>query len=149
MKNIFEPQTAAQTIHRINSLKPDNQRQWGKMNVSQMMAHCSAVLEHALGDKVSKPSFFARLLGPLFKGMMASTKPFSKNAPTGPDFVIVDERDFDAERQKLLRLLERFVVGGEMAVEGKRHPFFGKLSSAQWSNGIYKHLDHHLRQFGV
>jgi hypothetical protein len=29
------------------------------------------------------------------------------------------------------------------------HPFFGKMSAKEWATIAHKHMDHHLRQFGV
>ena len=74
---------------------------------------------------------------------------FKKNLPTDPSFVVKDERDFSKEQQKLQILINRFAQADPNAVSAKKHPFFGKMTSDEWGNLGYKHLDHHLKQFGV
>src|SRR5215471_18301470 len=54
MKNLFEPRTVQEVMPRIEQLKPISQRRWGKMDVAQMMAHCSAALDMASGKLVAK-----------------------------------------------------------------------------------------------
>jgi hypothetical protein len=74
--------------------------------------------------------------------------PFKQNLPTNPDFIMADEHDFNTEKQRLLGVLGRFSSASQ-ALDGRKHPFFGKLTTTEWSNSMVKHLDHHLRQFGV
>jgi hypothetical protein len=149
MISMYEKRAYDDVVARINKLSPASQRQWGKMNVAQMMAHCSTTLECATG-KVKLPRLLiGRILGPLVKSSYLSEKPFSKNSPTDKSFIIADERDFDAEKQKLLQLIKEFSEGGEEKCTTHPHSFFGKLTPAQWGTSMYKHLDHHLRQFGV
>jgi hypothetical protein len=38
---------------------------------------------------------------------------------------------------------------GADAFEGKESNSFGKLTASEWNIMMYKHLDHHLTQFGV
>jgi len=148
MQNIFEASTARELTDRINRLSPDSQRQWGKMNVAQMMAHTCLPMEVALGEKEGKRTLMGRLIGPLVKKIVTDEKPFKQSLPTNPDFIIVDEKDFNTEKQRLIAVLGRFSKAGEKTMESRRHPFFGKLTGKEWSNAMVKHLDHHLRQFG-
>jgi hypothetical protein len=60
-----------------------------------------------------------------------------------------DEREFAAERERLLTLTERFVRNGAGFAGQQAHAFFGKMTGAEWGELTHKHLDHHLRQFGV
>jgi hypothetical protein len=149
MPSLFEPTTAASIANRINTLTPASQALWGKMNVAQMLAHCEIGLQTATGEKKLPRIFIGRLLSPFFKSFFFNEKPFSKNSPTDKAFVFTDERDFEAEKKKLLLTLDRFVKGGEANCTSHPHSFFGKLTPAQWGIGLYKHLDHHLRQFGA
>jgi len=149
MKNLFDTDASAEIVRRINKLTPSTQRVWGKMNVSQMMAHCSSAIEMQMGDVTPKRVFIGRLIGPFFKSFMTGEKPMSKNSPTAPELVIVDERDFNKEREKLIGLVNRFTKDGPHGVTKHPHPFFGKLTTDEWATGAYKHLDHHLTQFGV
>jgi hypothetical protein len=149
MDSIYEPATLQGIKQRIDKLSPSSQRQWGTMDVAQMMAHCCVPIEVALGDQEGKGSFFGKLLGPLIKSVITNEKPFKQNLPTDKSFVVADVRDFNKEKQRLTNVLTRLSAGGPGPMHKRRHPFFGKLTSDEWSSSTVKHLDHHLRQFGV
>lgn len=149
MKNLFQPEAVDELVSRIDTLQPASPRQWGKMDVAQMMAHCSAALDMASG-RMSRPLIFiGRLIGPFVKPIYTNEKPFSKNSPTDEKLMIADQRDFARERDQLKLKIRHFHQGGEAQCTQHPHPFFGALTPQQWSRGMYKHLDHHLRQFGV
>ncbi|WP_018611768.1 DUF1569 domain-containing protein [Segetibacter koreensis] len=149
MKSIFEPATLEDIIRRINTLNPSTPRLWGKMEVAQMMAHCSAALEVATGQKTPPRMFIGRILGPFLKSVFTNEKPLKKNTPTDKSFLVIDRRNFEKEKARLVDLVTRFSTGGEANCTKHPHSFFGKLTPKQWGIGMYKHLDHHLRQFGV
>lgn len=149
MKNLFEAATADEVIARIDSLQPASQRHWGKMDVAQMMAHVSATLDMASGRSNPPRLFIGRLLGPLVRPVFTNEKPFGRNGPTHKQLVIADGRDFSREREQLKRKVRQFHDGGEAECTKNPHPFFGKITAQEWSRGMYKHLDHHLRQFGA
>ncbi len=149
MKNLYQPETVEEMISRIEKLQPATPRQWGKMDVAQMMAHCSATLDMASGRLNLPRVFIGRLIGPLFKPVFTNEKPLSKNSPTAKEFVFSDPRDFAREQEQLKTKLRQFHQGGEAQCTRHPHPFFGALTPQQWGRGMYKHLDHHLRQFGV
>ena len=149
MKNLFERETVAESISRIDALQPASPRQWGKMDAAQMMAHCSITLDIASGRLNLPRVFIGRLIAPFFKSIYTNEKPFSKNGPTGKELVVADKRDFAHEREQLKVKLRQFHEGGEARCTRHPHPFFGSLSPYAWCRGMYKHLDHHLRQFGV
>lgn len=149
MKTLFQPEDLDEIISRIDKLQPTSVRQWGKMDVAQMMAHCSAALDMTSGRLVLPRIWFGRLLGPLVKPMYTNEKPFSKNSPTDKKLVFSDPRDFAREQEQLKGKLRQFHEGGEAGCTSHPHPFFGALTPQEWSRGMYKHLDHHLRQFGA
>jgi Protein of unknown function (DUF1569) len=149
MKNLFESETVEEVLGRINQLQPGTQRQWGKMDVAQMMAHCSAALEMATGRLNPPRLFIGRVLGPLVKAVFTNEKPFSKNSPTDKRLLVTEHRDFVQEQERLKAGVREFHAGGEAKCTRHPHPFFGPLCPQDWSRGMYKHLDHHLRQFGV
>ncbi len=149
MKSMFEPGTADEIVRRINTLTPATQHIWGKMGVAQMLAHCCTTMEVATGKRVARRLLIGRLLGPIFKKRYYDDSEFTKNSPTHPTFVVTDERDFAKERERLLGLVREFSGGGEARCTTAPHSFFGPLTPAQWGIGMYKHLDHHLRQFGA
>lgn len=119
------------------------------MNVSQMMAHCTTTFEMATGRKTPPRLFIGRILGPLFKGDYLSEKPFKKNSPTDKSFIIDNERDFQKEKEILLAIMTDFAKGGQANATRHPHAFFGHLTPEQWGVSMYKHMDHHLRQFGA
>lgn len=149
MKNLFEQETAREVLARVDRLRPESRPEWGKMDVAQMMAHCSITLDIASGRLNPPRIFVGRLIGGFFKSIYTNDKPFEKNGPTGKELVVNDRRDFVTEREQLLLKIRQFADGGEALCTRHPHPFFGSLTPQAWSRGMYKHLDHHLRQFGV
>jgi hypothetical protein len=149
MKNLFERGAVDEVVSRIDQLQPGAQGQWGKMDVAQMMAHCSAALDMASG-RINPPRIFlGRLIGALVKPIYTNEKPFSQNNPTDKALVVSDQRIFRREQEQLRSKLRQFHEGGEAECTRHPHPFFGALTPQQWARGMYKHMDHHLRQFGA
>jgi hypothetical protein len=150
MKNLFEAGAVETVKQRIAQLRPDSKRQWGTMKVAQAVAHCSAGLEWAMSDKTPPRMLLGRMIGRLVKPLaLGNDEPLRRNSPTAKDLVVQDERDLETERQRLLRLIERFAAGGPQGCTTEPHSFFGRLTPQEWATLVYKHLDHHLRQFGA
>ena len=149
MKDLFQPEAVDEIFSRLDKLQPASQRQWGKMDVAQMMAHCSGAMDLAAGRLNPPRIFIGRLIGPLVKPIYTNEKPFSRNNPTDKTLVIADARDFQREKENLRAKIRQFHDGGEGQCTRHPHPFFGALTPQEWSRGMYKHLDHHLRQFGA
>lgn len=150
MKNIFIKENTLEIIDRINALKPSSEPKWGKMNVAQMLAHCNVTYEMVFDD-IHKPAKGLKrlLLKAFIKGVVVSEKPYKPNGRTAPQFLIVDERVFEKEKERLINYVTKTQVLGEKHFEGKESISFGVLSKSEWNNMFYKHLDHHLKQFGV
>ena len=150
MKNLFDTAAVQEVQTRLQHLRPDSQRQWGKMNAAQAMAHCAASLEAALGDQLPPRMVVGRIIGGLIKPLaLGNDEPMKRNAPTVPSFVVADDRDLGAERQRLSGLIDRFAAAGPTGCTTHPHSFFGRLTPQEWAVLMYKHLDHHLRQFGT
>ena len=149
MKNLFQREMVDEVMARIDTLQPTSQRLWGKMDAAQMMAHCSITFEIASGRLNLPRLFIGRIIGPFVKSIYTNDKPFAKNGPTGKDLIVSDRRDFAREREQLKAGIRRFHEGGESGCTRHPHPFFGPLTPQAWGRGMYKHLDHHLRQFGA
>lgn len=149
MKHMYQSGILDEILSRINQLQPSSQSVWGKMSVGQMLAHCIVGLEVATGSKNPKRVFLGFLFGRHFKKMILGEKDFNKNSPTDKSFIITKDCDFEEERQKLIKLIHVFVKNGPAGCSTRPHPFFGEMSPKEWSILMYKHLDHHLRQFGV
>lgn len=150
MKSLFEAATLEEATARIARLRPDSERQWGKMNAAQMLAHCAATMEMAVGLTFPPRRFVGRLIGPLVrKAVIAKGEPFRRNSSSDKSLIIREDRDFETERQRLIGLLERFTARGPEGCTKHPHSFFGRLTPAEWAMFMHHHLDHHLRQFGV
>ena len=149
MQSLFNATDRNELVRRLANLQPSNPRQWGKMDAAQMLAHCAAALEVACGDSIRKQALIGRVLAPFVRKSVLGDKPFQRNAPTDPAFKIAGERDFAAEHTHLTVLMERFASRGPAAAEGLVHSFFGRLTADEWGRLMYKHVDHHLRQFNA
>lgn len=148
--NIFTKEISEQVISRINTLTADAQPKWGKMSVDQMLAHCCVSYEMALENKHKKPGGFARFLLKLFvKNAVVGEKPYPKNGRTAPAFLITDQRNFENEKTRLTNYIRKTAELGENHFDGKESLSFGKLTKAEWNILFYKHVDHHLNQFGA
>ena len=149
MKSLFDKDSYEEISRRINALTPGSQRQWGKMEVAQMLAHCKEAFKVPLSDIKIPRMFMGRLLGWMMKAKLYNESPWGKNLPTAPNFLIKDQRNFDTEKKELMELISKFHATGPGNVGKFPHPFFGTLTQEQWGKGMYKHVDHHLVQFGV
>ncbi len=149
MNNLFNQSDVSSILKRIDKLNSDSQKQWGKMNPSQMLAHCNVSMETAMGDKVIERVFLGRIIGTLMKSSVLSEKPFAKGSPTDKSYIFNDNRNFDEEKLRLKNLVSKFQEGGSAKCTKHPHPFFGTFTPEQWAVFQWKHLDHHLRQFGL
>jgi Protein of unknown function (DUF1569) len=148
MMSLADASQNAAAIQRIEALRGDTPPQWGRMTCAQMLAHCQKPLQVAAGDLKLGRRLIGRLLGGWAKKKFVdSNAPFNQNSPTDPAFRILDERDFESERAGLIEIVKRY--GEQGVVTRDPHPFFGSLTPAEWDRLMWKHLDHHLRQFGV
>jgi hypothetical protein len=131
-------------------LKPDSARQWGKMGPAQMLAHCSASIEMAAGEIRPPRALMGRIIGPAVKRVaFRDEEPFRRNSPTSRELVMAGNLDFEAEQKRLSGLIDRFYAAGPSGCTNHPHAFFGSLTPDEWAILMYKHLDHHLRQFGA
>jgi hypothetical protein len=150
MRNMFEPEASREIKERLSRLRPDSERQWGTMNPAQAVAHCSKGVEQALGDLVPPRLLIGRLIGGFIKSkVLGDDAPMRRNSSTVPGFKVVDERDFSAERRRLNGLIDRVIAIGPAGCTTHPHSFFGRMTPEEWGILMYKHLDHHLRQFGA
>jgi Protein of unknown function (DUF1569) len=150
MKNLFEAATAKEVRERIAKLGPTSERQWGKMTAPQAMAHLSVAMEWAVGDNLPPRMFVGRFCGPIAKSqLLKDDRPMARNTPTAKSLVVSDQRDLAKECHRLSTLIERFNAAGPQGCTKHPHTFFGQLTPQEWAQLMYKHVDHHLRQFGV
>lgn len=148
MKSLFDPDTIKEITSRINNLKPDSQAQWGNMNVAQMVTHAQAPFKVAFEELKIKRGLIGILFGGIAKKQLTSEEPFKKNLPTEKNFLVKGNPDFNMEKQNLINYVHKFGQS-KGKLTNDQHPFFGKLTEKEWDILIWKHLDHHLRQFGT
>jgi len=150
MKNIFNTDVTTEVISRINNLTAATRPKWGKMSVQQMLAHCCVAYEMVYTDKHPKPNALTRFMLKLFvKKAVVNQKPYAKNSRTAPQFIIQDNRKFETEKTRLVDFILKTQALGVEHFNGKVSHSFGALTATEWKNSFYKHLDHHLTQFGV
>jgi hypothetical protein len=148
MQNLFDPATALSIISRVEQLQSNSAANWGKMNVAQMLAHCQQPFKVYFGEAKLKRGLIGFLFGGIAKKKLFTDKPWKQNLPTAKEFIITDERNFNAEKEKLVNLINRFSTETQNRANSV-HPFFGKMTPQDWATLMYKHTDHHLKQFGV
>ncbi|MEO5984681.1 MAG: DUF1569 domain-containing protein [Ferruginibacter sp.] len=149
MENLFDAQTYITIIARINTLKAESAPQWGKMNVAQMMCHTTKAFKVPLSDKRLPRLLIGRIFGSLIKHKLYNDVPWKKSIPTSPNLIVKDEREFENEKAELLVHVNKFYAAGPTGISKFPHPMFGKFTPEQWGKNMYKHIDHHLTQFGV
>ena len=150
LPNIFSKEVCDEIINRINRLTNETQPLWGKMSVAQMLAHCSVTYEFMYTNKHKQPNAVTKfILKLLVKPIVTNELPYKQSIRTAPAFIIEDVRFFSGEKQRLINYILQTQALGADNFEGKESHSFGKLTKNEWNNMLYKHLDHHLRQFGV
>lgn len=147
MKTTLDKATRDELIRRIGNLNENSQAQWGKMNVSQMLRHCTAWEELVSGRQKFKRVLAGRIFGKMaLRSVLKDETPLRRNTPTAPEFKITtDGGDVKAEKEKWIGLLQGH---SQFSYDSIMHPFFGKMTLEQVGYMAYKHIDHHLRQFG-
>ncbi|HLP31708.1 MAG TPA: hypothetical protein VK150_10120, partial [Geothrix sp.] len=109
MNSLFNPKDREALSRRLAELEPGALRQWGRMVPAQMLLHCALGLEAATGDRPMKQVFLGKVLSPFVRRLALGDRPFGRNGPTDPAYVVKDARDFETERARLAKLIDRFV----------------------------------------
>lgn len=150
MENLFEASRLEEVKRRLRHLQPDSKREWGQMTPAQMLAHCSVSIEVTMGQIRPPRMLIGRIIGPAIKRVaLREGEPMRRNSPTALVFLVKDDRNFATERDRLSGLIDQFAAAGPACCTGHPHSFFGRLTPDEWGVLMYKHFDHHLRQFGV
>jgi hypothetical protein len=149
--SLFNEQKREKIVSRINKLTPESKAVWGKMNVSEMLCHCADGIRMATGEReVRERSTF--LFRNVVKPLVIYVLPMPKGAPTAdeinPTKSGTKPQEFEADRKQLLESIENFCSLPENH-SWSNHAAFGKLTHRQWGLLHHKHIDHHLKQFGV
>jgi hypothetical protein len=150
LPNIFTTEVTNAVIQRFETLTPTTQALWGKMNVAQMVAHCNVTYEMMYENIHPKPNAILKfILKLLVKKKVVDETTYPKDSSTAPQFVIKVEKDFQKEKERLIQYMKKTQELGANYFDGRESHSFGSLTKDEWNNMLYKHLDHHLRQFGA
>ena len=150
LPSIFSKSVTDEIIERINKLQPSTHPKWGTMSVDQMLAHCNVTYEMIFEDMHKKPNAFMRfILKAMVKNKVVDESSYPQNSRTAPAFIISGKKDFESEKSRLVNFIIKVQQQGENHFEGKESLSFGVLNKIEWNNMMYKHLNHHLSQFGV
>jgi len=150
MKSIFEENAYNEIKNRLENLNENATANWGKMNVVQMLEHCTKPIELALGEsEIKKPNWLKKSLFKLVAPSLYNDKPWKQGLPTAKEYIITDSLNFNDQKEKLKSKIDKMSQSKDYFEPSKEHPYFGNFTAEQWGKSAYKHLDHHLRQFGV
>jgi len=151
MKNLFDTKEKDELLKRLSKLTAKHQPKWGKMNAQQLVAHLADPLRAALGERPVpfRPSMFG--IWP-FNKFASQIMPWPKGAPTAPEFIQGDKGtvpiEFEQDKKTLIGLINKFSEH-QNASQFPPNPGFGKLTNKEWARLMWRHLDHHLTQFGI
>jgi len=150
LQNIFTKESTAESLARLEKITKDTVPGWGKMTAPQMLAHLNVGYDMTYGVIETKNGWFTKFMLKMFvKNGVVSEKPYPKNGRTAPAFIITDERDFEKEKAKLIANIKKTQELGRNHFEGMESQSFGAMTSEEWNNLFYKHMDHHFTQFGA
>jgi len=147
MQSIFDTESHKEILNRLEKLNKNATANWGKMTVGQMAHHCQGPLNIILekNNYGLKPNWLIKIF---VKKSLYNDQPYRKNLPTIPAFKITEDKDFKTEKAELLSLVKELHTQKDRE-NWQPHPTFGKFTKEQWGKMQYKHLDHHLKQFGA
>lgn len=149
MHTLFQASGKANLMDRIDKLSSFSQRQWGTMTVEEMLWHLRCQLELALGIREQRTQVKSVLRLPLLRWLALYVFPWPKGSPTAPEMHVRKSNPAVATFQQEKDLLLQRLKEVEEATSLGPHPLFGAMSKQLWGRLIWKHIDHHLRQFGV
>jgi hypothetical protein len=149
MKSIFDADDNAELVYRVNQLYPDTKALWGQMDPAQMMTHCAASMGIAFGLSKCPRHWIGTLFGNISKKRMLKTQQFDRYMPAHFTLRIEHTCNFDDAKKNFLTIIQTAYTKGEPGLVKYPHPYFGTFEPGEWHQLNWKHLDHHLRQFGV
>lgn len=147
IRDLLDKDVYDEVLSRVEKLTPESQPKWGEMAVGQMLAHTSEVLEVYNGKGLLGTPWFVKLFKGYVKRMVLNDKPYKQGIHTHPQYKVTSLKKFDKEKHRLLDALSSFFNDEDIA--NKKHPLFGMMTKLEKGWAMYKHIDHHLTQFGV
>lgn len=148
MKSLFNSAENRELVERIEKLTENSEPLWGSMSSTQMLTHCTVSLKMAFGEIVPEHNETYLNIGRMVRGRLFDTDVFNKNLATTKEFLVEDNGRFGENKILLIAYVKRFGAVNPGTEEKNAHPYFGELTMKEWDSLIYKHLNHHLLQFG-
>ena len=152
MKTLSCERDKAELLRRLRNVRPDSTGRWGRMSAHQMVCHLVDSFHMATGEKpVSQAtSAFRRTILKWIVLYLPLRWPAGILTTPEIDQEIGGTRpvDFDADIARLEALMV-LVTARKRNFVWQMHPIFGPMSEADWLRWAYRHVDHHLRQFGA
>jgi hypothetical protein len=146
MKSLWQDAARMEILRRIAEVDETTTAQWGKFTADRMLSHLAESLKMAVGElDVASKKLPIRYF-PL-KQLILYVLPFPKGTPTAPELLAGKPGPVDDHKAELRRLIAAFAE--RKGSDWREHPAFGKMSENAWGVLVYRHMDHHLRQFGV
>ena len=149
MTNLFDPAINEEILHRIEKLHPSLQPKWGKLNMEQMLAHLNLSLQVNWGNLELKPVLMAVLFRGISRRILLGKKPLPKKLPADKKTLAKYVPDFYSEKLQVENAVRMYIEKGPEGLSRNPHNLLGKITPEESAFISYKHLDHHLRQFGV
>ena len=147
MKSIWQDEDRRAINERVGKLAWDRRAEWGKFTAPKMICHLAESLKMAMGDLKVAPRRVPIRYPPL-KQFIVYLAPFPKGVPTAPELLARTPSEWTNDVADVQALLAR--AGSSRTTDTwPEHPAFGKLSRRAWGVLIYRHMDHHLKQFGA
>ena len=147
MKTVFDARSRGELLERFGRVAPGRRPLWGKMDAPRMVCHLNDALRMGLGELATTPVGNAVLRNPLVSWLLINVLPWPKGTPTAPELLAAPSATWDADTSAFRALLER-VGAADPRGSWPTHPIFGRLTGKRWGELTYRHVDHHLRQFG-
>lgn len=150
MLPLLNQESAPNILDRLNHLSAESAPSFGKMNASEMMKHCRIAMQAALGRVEVKANFIFKILfARWIRSKITNDEFYKPGNPTAKEFVTFDKGlSFEKERKELIETIEDFIKMSDSDLENTNHGLFGKMAAWEWRKSQWKHLDHHLKQFG-
>lgn len=147
MKTVFDDTDRNELYDRLDKLTLDHKPLWGRMTCGQMLAHLTDGVRMTLGELPVPPRPGPLRFGPI-RHAVIHWLPFPKGAPTAPELLVRRAEDSAVEIGELKAAMER-MAGRAGEGTWEEHPAFGRMTEHDWGVLVYRHTDHHLRQFGA
>lgn len=147
MKSVWQSAVRAELTSRLAKLEPHQTPGWGTMTAGRMVVHIADSFRSSIGELTIKPRFPLLRNLPI-KHLTIYWLPFAKNLPTAPELIAREPGEWSAEVNLLIALVARFATR-DRAGAWPDHTLFGHMTGDEWGVLMYRHTDHHFRQFGI